>query len=746
MCKNDKTVKITGVIERILFQKDQFIIGHLKSSNKTVTFIGDFYGIEEKDKITIHGLWEKHSRYGWQIRVSSWERPIPSTKEQTLSFLSSGLVKGVGKKRAERIVEKLGSNAVNVIKDKGAKVLKSIRGIGEKSANDIANAIQEVFEVQDIIKELSVFKIKPNTCMKLFKEFGSETLNKVKRNPYVIMEVDRISFEKADTIALDMGLSKNSTYRMSACLIHTLNRLCNSNGHSFIDENLLIKETLKTLNANTFDENELVDREKIVDVLYSLEEQEVMFEEHKVYPINYFTYETYIAQKLSILRESRDGGAMPNVNKHIKKYQKDNGIILTEKQKETINKIVEENILILTGKPGTGKTTTLRAIIEVFKKVYNEPIIKLASPTGRASRKMEEATGKEASTVHRMIGYVQGEIPDYNESNKLEADLIILDEWSMADLRLTYWLLSALDNDTKVLFLGDVNQLPSVSAGNVLSDIIKAKLPTVELNEIFRQAETSQIILNSHRINEGKHLLIDQSKEDFYFIHQRNPVSIAQLMVMSVSRFLELGYTLDDILVLTPMRVGNVGTEILNDMLREVVNPKSPNKKEIKVGDSFYRVGDKIMQNKNNLEKDVFNGELGVIKYIRKNKEDNSEEIVCNFNGTEVVYERSELAEIELGYAITIHKSQGGEAPIVIMPITLEHRVMLARNLYYTGITRAKEKVVLIGDENAMNVAIQNNQVTLRNSLLDKRILDYQRYLLNKKSDIRSVKNEIKTS
>lgn len=716
----------TGIVIDIYFRNEDYLVGRFKAGKESFTFTGNFYGIDKSDRLNITGGWVSHTKYGKQFNVTNWERPIPSNKEQVISFFASGLIKGVGKARAIDIADRLGDNAIEIIKRDGIQSLNGIKGIGKKTAERIVNSIKETFDIQEIMKALGKYGINTKICIKLFNEYGTETIDKVLSNPYLIMSVERISFVKMDSIAMQMGHSFSSNYRITACLIYTLNQLCNKYGHSFIEQDLLIQKALSTLNAATSIDGELITEYETEQVLYSLEEIKVMFEDTKVYPKNLFTYEHYIAQKLSILKGSRGGGALPKIEKHIKDYQKKNSIILAERQREAVYRLFDKNVLILTGKPGTGKTTTLKAMIDIYKQLFPKSIVRLSAPTGRASRKMYESTGYNAMTVHRLLGYKQGEIPEYNEDNKLEADLVVLDEWSMADLRLTYWLLSALKRGTKVIFIGDVDQLPSVSPGNVLNDFINAGLPTVRLNEIFRQAEESQIIRNAHRINDGKNLMIDRSKDDFYFIYKEISTELSRFIIKSALRFIELGYSLEDILILSPMKKGNAGTITLNEMLREAINPYSPLKNEIKIGNRFFREGDKIMQNINNADKNIFNGELGVIKSIELNVIDESgkrsDNIICEFDGQFVNYDREDLKEIELGYAITIHKSQGGEAPIVIMPITMEHKKMLARNLYYTGVTRAKEIVVLIGTDYAMDEAIRNDKIIHRNSLLDKRI------------------------
>lgn len=723
---------VTGEVKAILFRKEDFLIGVLDTVDGEVKFTGNMYGIEQKDHITLIGKMVHHPRYGEQLQVERWERPLPSTREQVINFLSSGLIKGLGIKRAEVIADTLGNNAVEIIKNDGVKALKDIKGIGKTTAKDIVEGIRETYEVQEIIGELAHFGVTADMAIKVYRQYEGETLDKVRENPYILTEIDGVGFITVDSIARRMGILPTSSHRVNACIDYVLVRICNQRGHTFVKDHELIQETLMALNANV-EPSQHVTAEEIRQNIYMLEDDKLVVEDDNVYPKYLYNYETRLARKLAILiknRGSRDGEAMPSlenkVNEHIKNYQKKNKIILANEQREAIKRLIEEDVLILTGGPGTGKTTVVKAIIDVYKKMNKNAHVRLVAPTGRASKKLEEATGFESMTIHRMIGYRQGERPDYHNDNKLSGDLFVIDEMSMVDLQLAYYLLDAIENKAKVLFVGDVDQLPSVSPGNVLYDLIQSNVPTVHLTEIFRQAEESQIVTNAHRVNTGKTLLIDYEKEDFYFINRMNVHEIAQLIVMSVVRFETLGYSLEDILVLSPMRKGEVGTIILNEKLREALNPPSKVKKEVKFGNRTFRVGDKIMQNVNDNEKAVYNGELGVITDITKETREDDDKlvdvIVAKFDGRTIKYFRDEFDQIELGYALTIHKSQGGEAPIVIMPVTMNHRIMLARNLYYTGITRAKEKVVLIGTNEAMSMAIENNRITERNSKLDIRI------------------------
>lgn len=725
-------VTFKGKIVNVLYQKDGFLIGVFeKEDGDKIKIIGEIHQVIDDEELIITGKWEEHYKYGKQLKVLQWEKVMPSTEKSAIDFLTSGLIRGVGKTRAKKIVDELGSEAVKIIYEKGTEALKNIRGIGGKTAEIIVKSIRKNYEVQEIISELSKFDIPTSIILKLYRKYESQTLKKVYKNPYIITEIKGINFFTVDEIARKMGIPAISGYRISACIIYTLHTLTRQNGHTFIYLDDLINKTQFNLNKYTA-ENEHIDKEQIEQTIYSLEDRKLIAEDNRVYPKKEFQYEVEIARNLSKIRNSENGEAMSKINDVIKKYQKANNIILANEQRQAIKTLLEESVLVINGNPGTGKTTVVKAIVDIYKELHKDAIIQLCAPTGRASKRLEEVTGCPASTIHRMIGYVQGEQPLYNKENKLECDLVIVDEFSMADLEITYLLLEALPNHAKLLLIGDTDQLPSVGVGNVLHDLVASGIPTIRLTEIFRQAKESQIILNAHRINNGIPLLIDEAKNDFYFIHQSDINIVQELIAKSVLRFLDLGYLIDDILVLSPVHKGTVGVAILNEELREILNPHKQNKKEIKIGNRIFREGDKVLQTVNDPKKEVFNGEMGIIRSITKeyNKNDQYVDVViCEFDDKLIKYYRNDMLELELGYAITVHKSQGSEAKVVIMPVVNEHSKMLTRNLCYTGITRAREKVVLIGTIEAMNKAIQNNRVIQRNSTLDMRINENRKYV-----------------
>ncbi|GLY12693.1 SF1B family DNA helicase RecD2 [Pseudobacillus badius] len=729
-----ESVSLEGVMKDIFFRKEDFLIGSIQTKEGSIVKIkGNLYGVEKNEDIVVKGKWETHATYGMQVAVEAWERPIPQTREQVIAFLSSPLVKGCGTKKAIQIVDALGENAIDIISREGIPALTGIKGIGKKRSKKIVESVRSTFEAQKIISELLVYGITATMAIKAHKRFGSNTVAILHENPYRLMEVDKIGFLKADEIARKMGIMPTSGFRIDACLEFVLNERCYKAGHCYIKEEELIQKALLVLNHHAQD-HEVVTIEELEQSIFHLDGERIIIEDGCVYPKQLHQYEERLARKLSILRGSRGGEAMSFLDKKIQMHQRKNGMILANNQREAVKQLFFKQMLVLTGGPGTGKTTVVKTMLDVFESIYPKSNIALVAPTGRASRKLAEVTGVEATTIHRLIGWRPGEIPEFNKDNKLPVDLLIIDEVSMVGINLMHKLLDAVKNDTKVLFVGDIDQLPSVSPGNVLSDLMQAGIPTVRLTEVFRQVQESQIVTNAHRINKGQSLSIDPKKSDFYFIEQENPKKIAQLITSSVHRFMQLGYELSDILVLSPMKKGHCGTLALNHRLRERINPPSVGKNEWKVGERLFREGDKVLQTENDRNKDVYNGDMGIVKFIEKRRNKDSSEMIetmtVDFGGRLVEYEREELKQLQLGYAITIHKSQGGEAPVVILPVTTQHYIMLARNLYYTGLTRAKERAVFIGTYKAMDIAIRNNTIAKRNSRLAERIVAF-----NQKSD-----------
>ncbi|WP_053071945.1 SF1B family DNA helicase RecD2 [Ornithinibacillus contaminans] len=725
--EQEELVAVKGVITNIIFHKEDYMIATLQADDNEITFKGTIFGLEKDEEVTLKGNWVEHHQYGKQLEVKKWERPIPQTKEKALAYLSSKFVKGCGKVQAKKIVEKLGDNAVQTIMREQEKCLKGIKGIGEKKAISIAKSVKETYELQNIISELTVIGVSPDLTIKLYQEYGSNTVSILKNNPYKLTEMKMISFPKVDEIAQRIGISPLSGFRIEACINYVLTEMCFKFGHCFIPETDLIQQTITMLNHNA---TEIADTQSVLQSIYTLEDNTIIIEEGKVYPKNFYIYENKIAERVNILLKYKTNHAIneQRLDELIKTYQLQNNMILAKDQIRAIKEAFKSNVVVLTGNPGTGKTTVVKAIIFVYRKLFPNDLISLSAPTGRASRKLQETTNHEALTNHRLLGYSKDGF-EYNHENQLSHNFFIVDEMSMVDLHMTYSLLQAISKGSRVLFIGDVDQLPSVNAGNVLKDLLDSGVPNVRLKEIFRQAKESQIITNAHRVNKGNSIIIDDSKDDMYFINQQNNSNIADMTIKSALRFIELGYSLSDILVLSPMRKGIIGTIELNKRLQEVLNPFSFNKSEIRYGEKVFREGDKVMQLINRVNKGVFNGDIGIITYIGKTTtlDENEEKIEvdiiqCDYQGVTVTYKKDEWKEIELGYSITIHKSQGGQAPIVIIPMSTAHYIMLARNLVYTGMTRAESVLVFIGQSKALNIAISNNKITDRNTTLAPKI------------------------
>ncbi|MFD2760471.1 ATP-dependent RecD-like DNA helicase [Lentibacillus juripiscarius] len=717
-------MELTGSITSILYRKDDFLIAVLRTQKEDIKIKGNIHGIEKKEALTVYGSFETHQKYGRQFTVEYWERPLPQTKNQLITFLASPLIKGCGKKQAQEIVSGLGKHALSTIFKQGSSCLLNIKGIGKKRAAKIADSVRSTLEVQEIVSQLLEYGITANMALRVYKEYGSDAVKTLKENPYVLTELNLIGFSKADDIAKRIGIMPTSGYRIEACLKYILHKSCFQAGHMYMAEDQLLDETAQVLNHHAYGED-IISAKELKNGIMNMEEKSIVIENDCVYPSFLYHHEQNLAHQLSRMKRSRDSIAMSSLERQIDKYQKKHGIILVTEQREAIRELLDKQLLILTGGPGTGKTTVIRTMIAIYKQLFSGHTIRLVAPTGKASRKLAEMTGKEASTIHRLIGYQQGEMPEYHQDHKLPCDLLIIDEMSMVDVRLANNLIQAIHKNTKVLFVGDIDQLPSVGPGNVLRDMIQAGVPTIELTEVFRQARESQIIKNAHRVNQGQSIVFDKEKDDFYFLMQQDPKKIAALLVRSASRFLELGYDLSDILVLSPMKKGPVGTEILNEMLREKLNPIDEVKQEWKIGKRFFRLGDKVIQLQNNYEKQIFNGDTGVITGFTQATDDDGNAIdvmKVDYFGKEISYTKTETKELNLGYAITIHKAQGGEAPIVLIPATASHYMMLARNLIYTAMTRAKEKMVVIGTEEALNIAIANNQIAKRNSKLAERL------------------------
>ncbi|AKL93765.1 ATP-dependent DNA helicase, RecD/TraA family [Clostridium aceticum] len=731
-------VEIEGKLIEIIFKNESngYTVGVLETSEEEVTLVGYLPALREGEHLLVKGDWKIHPVYGHQLEVEEYRPLVPSSEEGMITYLSSGIVPGVGKKMAKRIVEHFGQEALEVIEFQTHR-LTEVSGIGKAKAETIAEAFRDQRELREIILFLSQYGISPNYAVKIYKKYGDSTIATIQENPYRLAEdIVGIGFITADRIAKTMGIAANSKYRIYAGTKYILNTF-HIEGHTYAPLQLLIERTKELLK---------VEESMIQEAVQSLAlNQNIQIERQReeivVYSMPYYYSETNVCKKLIELSRVKLDPLEINIEEELQSLQDEENISLAENQKEAIKQAIENGILVITGGPGTGKTTTINTLIKILEKL--EMKITLGAPTGRASKRMTEATGKEAKTIHRLLelGFSDEEdtmMFQRDDNNPLEGDVIIIDEVSMVDILLMHSLMKAVALGTRLILVGDVDQLPSVGAGNVLKDIISSKIvKVVRLNEIFRQAGESMIIVNAHKINHGQYPVANVKDKDFYFITKQQKEEVAQTILELVKERLPKHYQynpIKDIQVLAPMKKGEVGTLQLNKMIQHALNPPAIWKAEKEMKEKILRVGDKVMQIKNNYtlkwysqnpedEEDkgegVFNGDIGFIQTIDQQQE----ELSVLFDEYRLVtYNFSQLEELELAYCVTIHKSQGSEFPVVVMPITWGPPMLLTRNLLYTAITRAKKLVVLVGTENYLRRMVDNNKIVQRYSGLGERL------------------------
>lgn len=713
---------------------------HMYISRPDVCLVGYLPFVNKGDKLIVTGESVTHPDYGEQIKVNSFEKVMPETLDALEKYLGNGLIKGVGPATAKKIVKKFKKDTVRIIK-KEPKRLAEIKGITEDKALEISESFIENCEIWQIVGFLEKFGIGAKSAQSIFKSLGNDAIEKIKEDPYILEETGtKCDFLQIDRMALSIGIEKSSLRRIEAGILHALN-LSTYNGHSCVLKTSLIQYVSTLLGVSEEDVSDgIIDlkaKEKIMTEerkeMITIEDKTEMRTQTWVYLIDYYRAEMNIANKLKSLQESENLKHILNLKKMLKNTT---DIELSEKQLEALEIVNENNVAIITGGPGTGKTTIIKTIIEMYKSLGKQTV--LCAPTGRAAKRMTEATGEEAKTLHRLldIGKIIDEKPNANmEVEPIDADVIIIDEMSMVDLFLMNYLLNGIFKGTKLILVGDSDQLQSVGPGRVLKDLIESnKIPYITLNKIFRQAAKSKIIVNAHKVNEGINFIGELNKEeqdeedDFYFIPE-NDISTIQSMCVEFYH--------KNVQVITPTKKGDLGTRTLNKILQAKYNKESKHKNEKKFGDIIFREGDKVMQTKNNydiewvknsnsrntLKKEyscgIFNGEMGTIEEI--DKED--ETVLIKFeDGKRAIYGYQDLEQIEHAYAITVHKSQGSEFNEVIMPIFGAPKMLLTRNVLYTGMTRAKNKLTIISNEQTIEFMINNVNSKERNSGLSFKI------------------------
>lgn len=733
-------MELTGQLTEIIYQNEvnSYLIGILETEEDTITIVGYMPFLIEGDYIKVIGNFVTHKEYGMQFKVETFEKIMPKTLEALEKYLSNGTIKGIGPVTAKKIVKLFGKDTINVFKFDPEK-LTQIKGITKEKAIEMAQCFVENWELWQIVGFLDNFGISPANAKNVYKKLGTQTIEEIEENPYILIDlVKGVDFAKLDKYALENGFSIDNYKRIKCGIKYSLLKIT-YNGHCCtLKENLIkyVKELLKVENDDI--EHCLIDlnvKEEIV-----IEKRE---DESWVYSKELYEAEANIANKLIVLDSAKNIKKISGFNNELEKIEKVGNIKLSSKQKEAIQAVNSNNVVIITGGPGTGKTTIIKNVIEIYK-THGKKVV-LCAPTGRAAKRMTEMTGEEAKTLHRLleIGKIEKEneftIMNY-EVAPIDADVIIVDEASMVDIYLMNYLLSGIYQGTKLILVGDTDQLPSVGPGSVLKDIINSeRVKTIFLDEIFRQAAQSKIIVNSHRVNDGEYFLDKEEqqelKDDFFYIKEKSQeLMLTQLISLCKGRLENFGnYNFfENIQILSPTKKGMLGTKELNKRLQEELNPSEDNKNEKKIGDIIFREGDRVMQVKNNYDiywekgsnynlnyetgTGIFNGEIGkIVKIDFINKQ-----IKILFDDEkEAWYAFSDMDQIEHAYAITVHKAQGSEFDVVIVVVTQSSAMLLTRNLLYTGLTRAKKLLILIGNDNVVKFMIQNADTKIRNTGLE---------------------------
>lgn len=714
------TMKTT--LERIVYhnKKDNYLVARcslLEEKNKLFTIVGNVIHPAPGMLLEIEGEWSVHPKYGKQFKLHSYTKIQPTTKKGIERYLGSGIIEKIGPGLAARIVKHFGEESLKIIEEHPER-LEEVEGIGSKRKANLLCAWNKQKKAKQVMLYLYSLRIGPSTANKIYSMYGEEAPRKIQENPYRLAEdIFGVGFKKADSLAEDVGIKKDSPLRIKAGIYHILLQ-STEQGHIFLPCQELKEKTAELLQI----------RETLVEENLSRLQRkgELIVEDGAVYHPHLYSAEVGVAQRLSRILKEKKKSLPLGWESIIESLERKGGIKLSSGQKEAIKTAICEKLMVLTGGPGTGKTTTLKSIALLFEQFHLR--VFLAAPTGRAAKKLSQATGRKASTIHRLLGFSPDQGFVKNERNKLRADVLIVDEVSMVDVILMNALLKALPSTCRLILVGDADQLPAVGPGNILQEIIQCKVVRViKLEEIFRQAKRSLIVVNAHRINKGQFPYLAPlqgraggmgQKKDFYFLKEADRDKVEKIIINLYCKKIPGEFGFDpfrDIQVISPLYKGVAGVNRLNKILQKILNPQ---KSHIVRGHTVFKVGDKVMQIKNNYEKEVFNGDIGVVEDI------NSEEevVLVGFPEKRVVYKGQDLTQLTLAYAVSVHKSQGSEYPAVIMPAITSHYIMLQRNLLYTALTRAKKLAVFIGEKKALAIAIKNDKVAKRYTKLAQRL------------------------
>lgn len=711
MFEINEKVTLQGTIEKIVFKSENndYKVCRFKvsSSDEIETIFGNFFDVNNGESVQITGEYINNPRYGRQIKIEKLIVIPPSSDTGIEKYIGSGLIPGIGPAMAKRIVQHFGKDTISIL-DKDVEKLIEVEGFGEKRINVIKKEWKKQSKIRDLMIFLQSLEISPSNSAKILKKYGDDTISVIKNNPYRLCEdIFGIGFKTADRIALKSGISRNSPFRISSGIKYVLKKF-EEDGHCFLPYDFLISKTFEFLDVET------LEVEKALDIL--VQENQIVIDKERVYLLDTYRDEIFVADKLKKINNFKIKNIFENYDwyKKIEELSSSINVILDDYQIDAIKSALYEKIMVITGSPGTGKSTIVDFILNIFE--YENMSVFLAAPTGRASKRLSETTGKDAKTIHRLLEYnPKTNSFNRNRNNPLKCDLLVIDESSMIDIKLASALLDALDEKIRIIFVGDYDQLPSVGPGNVLSDIINSgKFPVIRLTKIYRQFGKSMIIRNAHMIRDGIYPKLYQSdpieRSDFYFIEKNDQEDTAKMILRLLSHNIpeKFGFNpLKDVQVLVPVYKGISGVDNLNCRIQDIFNK---NKEKILRGNNEFRLNDKVIQLKNDYEKDVFNGDIGFIKEI----DFPAQQFKVDFGEKKVVYDFHDADQLSLSYAISIHKSQGSEFKCVIIPVLTSHYMLLQRNLIYTALTRAKELAIIVGSKKAIGMAVSRNHVENR--------------------------------
>jgi exodeoxyribonuclease V alpha subunit len=711
--------QLEGTIDQVVYYNPEngYSVFKLQAEAGEMTVVGIFPPLSPGEHLKLSGHFEVNQKFGRQFQMESFSLALPHSTLGLEKFLGSGLIKGIGPVLARRIIKKFGEDTVKVL-DKQPEKLTRVEGIGQKKLAEILASWQEHQEIRDLIIFLQEHGVSTTMAYKIYRTYGRSSFDILKRNPYQLcLDIWGIGFKTADQIALKLGLPEDSLDRVKAYILYLLEK-DNEEGHVYSREEEVAGKCQEELGASL---------ERVKTALSALSADRSIIKKETssgchLYRPFFYQAEEEAARKLVSLASQDCPVPDFDLERKIEEIEKKSGLVFSPLQKKAIKASLQKKILIITGGPGTGKTTIIRAIVDIFDSWPKKVL--LAAPTGRAAKRLAEATGREAKTIHRLLEYQpKGGQFKRGPRHPLRADALIVDEVSMVDLPLMYHLLQALSPEMRLILVGDQDQLPSVGPGNLLRDLTGSGIiEVIRLNEIFRQAKESLIVVNAHRVNQGQPILYPRRGDpeaDFYFIHQENEEKVLGLILklcrFSLPKKLGLSPLSTQIQVISPMYRGLAGVDRLNLELQKALNPNSAS---FKLGSKELRTGDKVMQTRNNYDKEVFNGDLGMVAQIDPRKL----RVLVDFDGRLITYEKDELSEIVLAYAISVHKAQGNEYQAVVMPLLTQHYIMLQRNLFYTALTRARKMSIIIGSYRALHIAIKNDRPVNRNSYLKENI------------------------